>query len=727
MLRKYMLGCVALLLAAGAIAESLPGQGDDAGKTVVYRDTWGVPHIYAPTEAAGMYAMGWTQAEDRPEELLKNFATGIGESVRFAGKAGIQSDVFVQTMDHYGVSQRHIGKLRPDVRANLDAFVRGVNDFYAAHPADRPAWWGDRAVDAPMVIAFGRLFLYSWSTDDGIGDLQRAGVDPGIDRDLRGSNQWAVSPARSAEKAAMLLIDPHLSWWGPSRFWEVRIHAGTLVGSGFTLAGSPFIGLGHNAQVAWAMTTGGPDTADIYQLTLNPEKRTQYKYEGDWVDMGVRETSIPLGDGEPLHMPIYDTRFGPVIAAKDNMAYALKTAYADCVQLNEAWYMLNTAKDVNDVQAALATQMFFPQNIMAADSAGNIYYQRTGRVPVRPEGFDFTRPVDGSTAASEWRGIHDTKDLVQVLNPPQGYMQNCNIPPDAMMVNSPMQPAKYPDDVFSDIGYGERGGWSNERGARILDLLSHDDSVTAEEMRAYALDVQPYPAPRWIALLKVADAAKGAAYKDDQAYQAALQDLLGWDGNLQRDSKAALKYYYWRSAFRANAGEAYATLREKIDQYYRGAEGKEPLPVEASEDELQAAVDSLAKGMQQQAAEFSLDAVYGDKFRVGRDDQSWPVGGGGDRDAGVRTVRSVGFEGDRDDHTAWGHSGQTSTQVVVLSQPVKSWTAPPIGQSDRPDSPHYRDQAEKLFSPRTMKSTWWTPEELKGHVESRTELPDAAR
>jgi acyl-homoserine lactone acylase PvdQ len=93
----------------------------------------------------------------------------------------------------------------------------------------------------------------------------------------------------------------------------------------------------------------------------------------------------------------------------------------------------------------------------------------------------------------------------------------------------------------------------------------------------------------------------------------------------------------------------------------------------------------------------------------------------------MRTLRSVGFEDERDDHTAWGHNGQTSTQVVVLSQPVKSWTAPPIGQSDRPDSPHYRDQAEKVFSPQTMKSTWWTPEELNDHIESRTELPDAVR
>lgn len=91
----------------------------------------------------------------------------------------------------------------------------------------------------------------------------------------------------------------------------------------------------------------------------------------------------------------------------------------------------------------------------------------------------------------------------------------------------------------------------------------------------------------------------------------------------------------------------------------------------------------------------------------------------------MRTLRSVGYGPERDDHTRWGHSGQTSTQVVVLSTPVRSWTYVPIGQSDRPDSPHFRDQAEKLFSQRRLKPTWYAPAELTEHVESRTVLERA--
>ncbi|MBN2129742.1 MAG: penicillin acylase family protein, partial [Sedimentisphaerales bacterium] len=245
--------------ALAAAAAELPGAGPDKGKIVVYRDTWGVPHIYAPTVDEGLYAMGWAQAQDRPAEMLKNFMRAMGQSATFDGPGAVQSDLVSHLWDHYGTSKRNFVKIRPDIQRQMRAYVEGINDFYAAHPKDVPSWWGDRAVDEYMVVAFGRFFLYGWSIGQVFGDLQAGGVEPGFEDDGRGSNQWAVSPGRSAEGVAILYIDPHLSWWGPSRFWEFRIHAGEIHGSGFTLPGSPWIGLGHNADVAWAMTTGGPD------------------------------------------------------------------------------------------------------------------------------------------------------------------------------------------------------------------------------------------------------------------------------------------------------------------------------------------------------------------------------------------------------------------------------------------------------------------------------------
>lgn len=726
--RALLLIAACAFLQGTATAESLPGTGPDEGKTVIYRDTWGVPHIYAPTEEAGMFAMGWAQAEDRPEELLKNLALALGESAKYAGPGAFMADLRTHMWRHYEICRENIDKVDPVVRGQVKAFVNGINAFYKAHPEDVPEWWGDREVDEYMSMAFGRLFLYNWSIDDAYSDLERAGISPGFDQKTGGaSNQFAVSKARSAVGAPILYIDPHLNWFGPSRFWEFRIHAGALQGSGFNLAGTPYIGLGHNANLAWAMTTGGPDTADVYELTLDPSDPMKYKYDDTWKTITKREVTLTAKGGESKTFPIFESHYGPIIAMRGGKAYAAKVSYADCVQGNEAWYALNFGKDYTAVIKAAETQMIFPQNIMAADTAGNIYYQRTGRVPLRPDGPDWSKPVDGATSANEWQGLEPVSAHVQILNPDCGYMQNCNIPPDAMMAHSPLTPDKFKPELFSDLSHGPRGGWSNQRGARAVELLAADDAVTIDEAKAYALDLHPYGVERWVKLLLDANAAHGDQYVANPDYQAGIKDIKDWDQRLAADSRGALKYYYWRKQLRSMYGaDTLDEVGNIVDQIMAPAHGETPTQPELGTDEQQAALNGFDMAMMALKTDFGkLDVSYGDKFRVGRDDVSWPCSGGGDTDLGMTTLRNVKYAGDNPDKTRWGRAGQTSTQIVVMTKPIQSWTQPPIGQSDRPDSPHYRDQAEKTFGKVEMKPTWWQAKDLAEHIESRTELPAA--
>jgi acyl-homoserine lactone acylase PvdQ len=690
----------------------------------VYRDTWGIPHIYAPTEEAGAYAIGWTQAEDRPEELLKNFLRAMGEIASVEGARSMKLDLAMKLWNNYEVSKENAHTIRPEVRTLHHAFVKGINDYYKAHPEDVPEWWGDRTVDEAMMLAFGRLFLYNWSIEQAFADLERGGIEPSITPIKHGSNQFAVSPARSAEGTAILAIDPHLSWWGRTRFWEFRIHAGELHGSGFTIPGFPNIGLGHTDHIAWAMTTGGPDTADVYELTLNADDPSKYLYDGEWRQLTSREIAIEIRDGEARKFKVYESHYGPIIAQQDGKAYAAKIAYSDCVKASEAWYELNFAKNYKGLVRAAATLQLYPQNVMLADTSGNIYYERVGRVPRRPAGFDWSRPVNGSTSATEWQGFHPSSDHVHLLNPPQGYMQNCNNPPDAMMVDSPLTPDKTMPYIYGDMIYGPLNGWTTQRGSRAVELLAADDSVTAEEAMTYILDVRPAGFDNWLGFLKEAHAKFGKTHKSDPDYVAGMKDINAWDGELRRDSTGALKYYYWRKQLYDEYWDdsMAPVLARQIDNLLASV-GKPEEKLITDEDQLRAVAASFAKAMANlKAAHGSLGAVYGDVFRVGRDDVSWPVGGGGDEALGMRTLRNVGYGEERMDGTRWGRSGQTSTQVVVMSTPIRSWTAMPIGQSDRPGSPHYSDSAEKLFSPRKLKPTWYTPEELAGHIESRTVL-----
>lgn len=701
----------------------LPGQGEDAGKLVIYRDDWGIPHIYADTAEQGLYAMGRAQAEDRPEQLLINLKMAMGEYASIAGEEAISHDLTQRMFDHYGASKESFDSHDERTRRHMQAFAQGVIDHYIANPDDIPKWWGDREVDVYMFGAFSRYFMYNWSINEAYGDLKRSGIDPGFEPRRHASNQWAVGPSRSASGNAVLFVDPHLGWWGVTRFWEVRLHAGNLVGSGVTIPGSPYIGLGHNENVAWAMTTGGPDTADVFELTLDPDDHFRYRYDGEWREMTSETMTLKVRGEEDHETTIYASHHGPIIAWHQDgdkpRAYAARIAYDDNVTPSDLHYHLNFGETYEGAVKGLASLSTFPQNVMVADTSGNIFYHRAGRVPVRPEGYDWSKPVDGSTSDTAWKGFHAASEQLQTLNPPQGYMQNCNVPPDAMMVNGIFKPDDYKPEIWSSAHYGPaRSGWINQRGARALELLSRSDSVTVDEVLSWALDVTPYGIERWITALELA--FSDVELEDMQA--AALDEVREWNQELHRNSSAALKYAYFRFALAENlTDEEHKALREKIDQWYLIVKNQTPEPVALSDTEGEWITQAFKQGLSNIKDHFDdIDAVYGDVFRVGRDDKSWPVGGGGGDKYGLTTLRTISYRDHKEDYTRWGTHGQTSTQVIELSKPIKSWIYLPVGQSDRPESPHYDDQAENLFSKRELKPSRWRPEELKGHIQSRT-------
>jgi acyl-homoserine lactone acylase PvdQ len=430
------------------------------------------------------------------------------------------------------------------------------------------------------------------------------------------------------------------------------------------------------------------------------------------------------GEAPPRSFTVQLSHHGPIVARAPGKAYAAALAYADEVGYLESKYWFMVAEDYRGAIKALEVRQIMPQNVMVADTAGNIYYQRTGRVPIRPDGYDWSRPVDGSTSATAWRGIHPVEDLISLLNPEQGYMENNNVGPDTMLVGSPLQPSRYLPYL-----YNQPALHTHQRGSSALAQLDAVPRFDRESFKRLALDDHVYQSERWIAELARAAAAPGRALGDTA--KTMLERLRAWDGRSSAGSNGALLYYAFRHALVETAGKEKArALAAQIDDYLaplRSAPGFEaPLPpghLAAAEDRalLVQALEAGAVWMSRRAE--GLDATFGDHFRAGRldasDDVSWPVGGGTLQDEGIATVRSIGFGAERADGTRWGERGQTSTEVVFLTTPIESFTQPPIGQSDRPDSPHYRDQLEKLLSPARLKPTWFEEAELRqGHIRS---------
>jgi acyl-homoserine-lactone acylase len=656
-----------------------------AAHVTILRDEYGVPHIFAQDAAGAAFGSGYAQAEDRLEELLKNYRRAEGTMAEAFGEKFFHDDYRQRVWRHRLVAEQHYKELSPRSREIIEAFQDGVRQYMHEHPDQVPAW--APKLEPWQLVALGRYIIWGWPEGEAGGKLQHAGIQPDPIA-YHGSNEMLLAPSRTAMHAPIAVVDPHLSWYGPFRFYEMRIYGGDLAFSGASILGLPFPVLGHSRYASIAMTTGGPDTSDVYEEEVQDGK---YKFRGEWRPLETRHEKIGVKAGDKIDwkdVAIDSTVHGPIVAHKNGKSYSVAIPYADEVRLmDESWGMV-TARNLAEMKKALAMLQFMAQNIMVGTVDGDIYYVRNGRVPVRPKGCDPSKPLPGAAGTCEWQGLHPFEDLVQITNPPQGYMQNCNVSPFAMMKDSPLVPEEYAAYPYL---YNDGRTPPHQRAAMMVDLLDTAHDVTAEQAISIAFSPQVWHAELW------QERIRKAAPESDFG-----KLLAGWNRRSDADSRAALAFYLFKVSL--DAGPKHAV---------------EP-PADLTDDQVRA---GLTQAEARLKSEFPPDAVFGTLFRVGRQDaaHTWPVGGGSLREAGMATPRAISF--DKKGREMVGQSGQTSTQIVILTKPPQSFMVIPLGESDHPDSPHFDDQAEKLFSQSRVKPTYFLDrKELEKHATKREEL-----
>lgn len=676
-------------------------------ETKIVRDDFGVPHIFSPTDEGVCFGLGYAQAEDRLDEMMKNYRRAEGTMAEAFGQRYFEDDLISRISQHAETSRKMYDTLRPKTRRLIEAYIAGVKAYMTEHPGEVPQW----AVDPQPwhSVALSRHIISGWPVGDAQDDLERVGLKIG-DLPYLGSNEWIVGPSNSASGKVIALIDPHLSWYDEFRFHECRLYGKDLVCSGFGIVGSFIPTLGHSRYCSIAMTTGSGDTADIFEETVNPKNPRQYEYDGKWRDMTFLPVKIGIKqeDGKVVtkEVPLEYTHHGPVVARKEGKAYAMANPYLNSIGLGEQTYDMMTARNLKEMKQAIARLELMGQNVMIGTVDGDIYYQRTGKVPVRAEGVDPSRPIPGNTSTTEWKGFHKPEELVQIENPPQGYMQNCNTSPVNMMENSPLRLQNYRSYIY---GIGEDP--PDQRAASVLHLLkgTRQKKMTVEEAREIAMSTFVLGADLWIGKLKNAWAAQKAEVSASDDIKKMYAQISAWDQHSHAESTGAMTYRYWKMAIPEEA--------RKNDKLGGG-------PPESLSDA--AAIEALKTGAARMKAELgSVEVPFGRVFRVGRrgSDKSWPVGGGtrgGELDnIGMGTPRAIGFFEKGPDGTLIGERGQTSTQIVELTRPPRSWTVMPTGESDHKESGHWDDQAEKLYSLGKMKPTYFMdPKGLKGVTKS---------
>ncbi len=667
-------------------------------EATIYRDEFGVPHVFADNLATAAYAVGYAQAEDRLEELLKNYRRATGTMAEVFGPEHYGNDLIQRVWRHGEISREKYHEISPKMRSVLEAYIDGVKRFMKEHPEQVPVW--AQEIHPWDVVALGRYIIWGWPMGEADDDLRRGGIQPD-ERAYRGSNEILIGPGRTAMNVPIAVLDPHLSWYGEFRFYQVRIYAGDYNASGISILGSPLPSIAHSRYCSLGMTTGGPDTSDIFEEELNPENPRQYRYDGKWRNMTVRKEKIGVKTGDKLEWKEEEMEYshhGPIVAHKDGKAYAMAIPYADQVGLTDSTYETMMARNLEEMKRALSHLQLMEQNLMVATVQGDIYYVRNGRVPIRAPGTDSHKPIPGNTSANEWRGIHPYSDLVQMKNPPQGYMHNNNVTPFGMMKESPLTPEKY--SKFPYIYNATREMPRHQRAEMMTELLDAAHNVTVEKALDIAFNPQVYHAELWQARLKEAW-PKATDKKSDTVEVYEL--IEKWNRRSDADSEGALAYYAFKMGLVGG-------LAEKVDP-----------PSAITNEQL---IEGLNKSAEWLKSNFnSLHVPYGKYFRVGRagGNHTWATSGGSLREAGMATTKATSFS--KVGNEMVGRGGQTSTQIVILTDPPESYTIIPLGESDHKESGHWDDQCEKLYSKSKANPTYFLrKKELLKHITSTTVL-----
>jgi acyl-homoserine lactone acylase PvdQ len=568
-------------------------------------------------------------------------------------------------------------------------------------------------------------------TIDGLGDCARGGVklafSPGkiSDSSRQASNEWVVAPWRTADRATIVLSDPHGEIDGRF-FYEFRMHAGRMQVAGYAI-GALFL-LTHNLNLGWGQTTGAPDVSDCYELEIDPANPGRYRFDDRWREITAREVTVAGENNEPAvhrfeHVILNDVA-APIVARAGTKAYAVVTPYQASTGLfDEEVYRWNLAGSVGELRDAARLRGSYPQNMMVGDRHGGLYYLRMGRTPVRPPSYDWTRPVPGNTSATRWHGVHPIEELVQIVDPATGYMQNANIPPDRMAAGSPLvRPEDYPAYIYNDVEYFRYLA----RGLRANDILSRAYNFTIEQAISLALDETWFGSEPWRDALRTALAADTAAIRDrSDEFKRVAHRLASFDGVAAADSVAALNHMYWRTALLERLSD------EDMQALNRVLTGEERLSSAMATTLLQAVDDAIA---QMHKIHGSVDLAYGDVHRIRRDAsrRSWPLGGGFPMNLQgypacrefespafgcVLTQRAFAFGAPDAEGQRYVHSGSRALRLVAFTDPIRSYSLHLFGQSDDPASPHFDDQIV-LASERRLKPVYFAAEELVGHVES---------
>ncbi len=721
---------LALLLLLGACAPpaspgaAAPAADGDAARwrrqaqaVTITRDDWGIAHVRGRTDADAVFGMIYAQAEDDFNRVETNYLNSLGRLAEAEGEAAVWQDLRMKLFIHPDSMRAHYAASPEWLKRLMDAWADGLNYYLHTHPEVTPR----------VIRRFEPWMALSFSEGSIGGDIESVSLreleafygrravalapeeNPARFREPGGSNGFAIAPRNTRDGHALLLINPHTSFFFRSE-QQVTSDEG-LNAYGAATWGQFFLYQGFNERAGWMHTSSGVDVIDEFLETVTErDGRRFYRYGGEERPVATDTVTVPFrtagGAMAQRTFTVYRTHHGPVVREEGGRWVSVALMQRPVEALSQSFLRTKARDYASFRRVAEELRANSSNNTIFADAEGNIAYFHPHFIPRRDDRFDYSRPVDGSDPATDWKGLHPVDEAPHLLNPAVGWIQNTNNwPYSAAGPDSPRR------DRFPR--YMDRAG-ENPRGLHAVMVLENRRDFTLESLQAAAYDPYLTAFARLVPrLLEAFDHRTAADSPLGPRVAQQVGVLRDWDYRWSAESVATSLAVFWGEELWGQvAADAHTAGISVYDYMATRTTSEQKLRA------LAAASDRLEKDFGSWRTPWGeinrFQRLTGDIVQPFSDaGASIPVPFTSAQWGSLASFGARRYPGTR---RYYGTSGNSFVAVVEFGDSVRARAVTAGGESGHPGSRHFNDQAER-YAGGSLRDVYFYPSQLVGHTE----------
>ena len=667
-----------------------------AKQVSIIRDNWGIAHVYGKTDADAVFGMLYAQCEDDFKRVEMNYIEKLGRLSELKGQSVLYNDLEIKLLIDTEEAKADYKKAAPWLKKLLNSYADGINFYLYKHPEVKPAllthfepWfpllWTDGSIGAISTadLSTGELKAFYSGNNDKVAYIER-------EKDVQtGSNGFAIAPSKTVSGNAILYINPHTTFYFRPEI-QMSSEEG-LNAYGAVTWGQFFIYQGFNESCGWMHTSSNVDVADMYsEKIITKNNKLFYEYDKKLLPVIEKKITIKyLENGKliPKTFKTYFTNHGPIMAKRDGKWISLKSNNRSMKSLEQSW-VRTKAKGFEDYKKAMDLKANTSNNTVYADKEGNIAYWHGNFIPVRDKKLNWSKLMDGTTSATQWKGLHSVSETVHSYNPINGWLQNCNSTPYSVAGGNSPKRENYLPYMAPD---GE-----SFRGLNAVRLLSKGKDYTLDKVIADGYDTKLTAFDFLIPAL-VASFEKNIN-KDNAVYAELIEPinlLKKWDYYTKENSVATTLAIEWAYKLdpiiqKVYVDEGEMDQVENTKNFVKSALPEQLIP------QLQMVVNELKTkfGTWQipwgelnrfQRSCGAIDLVYDDAK------ESLPIGYGPALWGSLPAYKS---NYQKDTKKRYGFNGNSFVCAVEFGPKVKAKSLLAGGNNGDPKSKHFYDQAE---------------------------------